>query len=244
MDEKRGLALIEELKRDAEKFCQGGNNAYELLHEYYQGLSYETLRELLCSQDKRVRQCALWMASELDSDVFIKEVVPQMYDDDPLICYYAMEIIACYSGEEYTEDFLRIFTFFEHPDFKIRKYAIFLISNLSIEIVHKAYECPDNQNILNDSHKKGLLSLVHMDNLTATEITDMLNSDDDVIRRYGIIAATKLYEKYPEIVKEAVNADDLHVQEQARVIMQAKAKRDQYFRNRQQIREESGGSQL
>lgn len=54
--------------------------------------------------------------------------------------------------------------------------------------------------------------MTNINTLTASDITAMLNSDDGVIRKYGVIAASKVYEKYPEIIKESVNSEDLDVQ--------------------------------
>ncbi len=88
-------------------------------------------------------------------------------------------------------------------------------------------------NILSDSHKKGLLSL--SDAHAYSEIMYMINSDDDIIRKYGIIAASRLYEKYPEIINEAVNADDLDVREFSRGQIKAADATAQYHRSRRKL---------
>lgn len=56
---KTGLELIDELKNDPEKFCKERGKATKLLEEYYDGLSMETLRELLCSQNIFIKEVAL-----------------------------------------------------------------------------------------------------------------------------------------------------------------------------------------
>lgn len=84
-----------------------------------------------------------------------------------------------------------------------------LISRLSGRHLREAYKWLVSKNTLNESHKKGLLSLIHMNALTTSAVTDMINSDDDIIRKYGAIAASKLYESNPEIINGAVDAEDL-----------------------------------
>jgi len=237
MDETIGLKLIEELKDDPEKFRKE-RKSYQLLQEYFKGLSKETLRELLCFQDKNIKQTALWITSELGrtaSDL-LKEVVPHMNDDDDLICYYALGIVSRYANDEYIDDFLRVFTFLEHSNQEIRTTAMLVISNLSGPRIHEAYVCLTNKKNLNDSHEKGLLALINVNALTASEVTHMINSDDDIIRKYGVIAAKKLYEKYPEIINEATNAEDLDIRDFSRTIVQAEAEYAQYLRNRKHPR--------
>ena len=50
MGDTTGLRLIEKLKKDPEKF-QKEDGGYKLLEEYFNGLSTETLRDLLCYED-------------------------------------------------------------------------------------------------------------------------------------------------------------------------------------------------
>lgn len=41
----------------------------------------------------------------------LEEVVLQINDDDPVICYYSSEIVACIATDEYMDDFMRVFVF-------------------------------------------------------------------------------------------------------------------------------------
>lgn len=58
--------------------------------------------------------------------------------------------------------------------------------------------------------------MIRINTLTASDITAMLKSDDSVIRKYGVIVASKVYEKYPEIINESVTSEDLDVQDYAK----------------------------
>lgn len=225
MNETTGLRLIEKLKEDTERFRKEGG-AYLLLQEYFDGFSKETLRDLLRNEDKYIRQIALWIISELGetAEDLLEEVVVQLNDDDPLICYYSSEIVACIATDKYMDDFMKVFGFFEHFNPEIRTLSMFIISTLSDSRIQEAYTYSVSNKILGGSHEKGLLSLTDVNSLTASDITAMVNSDDSVIRKYGVIAASKVCEKYPEIVTEAVNSEDADVKEFARAEMQAKVK--------------------
>lgn len=217
MDETKGLRLIEKLKKDTEKF--GGEDQYQLLQEYCNGLSKETLHDLLCCEDKLIRIIALWIISELGKETpkdFLGEAVSQMNDDDPAIYRWSSEIVAWYGTGKYMDDFMKIFVFVEHSNAKIRKVSMVRISQLTDSRIKEAYAYSVSNKILSDSHEKGLLSLIRINKLTASDITAMLHSDDSVTRKYGVIAASKVYEKYPEIINESVTSEDLDVQDYAK----------------------------
>lgn len=57
---------------------------------------------------------------------------------------------------------------------------------------------------------------------TVSDITAMLNSNDSIIKKYGVIAASKVYEKYPEIIKESINSEDSDVQEYSKTELRAR----------------------
>lgn len=73
------------------------------------------------------------------------------------------------------------------------------------------------------SYEKGLLSLVNVNTLTDSDITAMLDSSDGIIRKYGIIAASRVYEKYPELVEKSADSKDSDVRDFAKDEMQARA---------------------
>ena len=225
MDETIGLRLIEELKEDTERFRREGG-AYRLLQEYFDGLSRETLRDLLSCEDKSIRQITLWIISELGETAkdLLEEIASQMNDDDPLICYYSSEIVACFATDRYMDDFMRVFDFFEHSNAKIRQLSMFIISKLTDSRIQEAYAYAVNNKILSDSHEKGLLALININTLTTSDITAMINSSDSIIREYGIIAASKVYGRYPELIEESINSEDLDIQDFSKMKVQAKVK--------------------
>lgn len=225
MDETNGLRLIEKLKENTEQFRKEGG-AYQLLQEYFEGLSKETLRELLCYEDKHIRQTALWIISELGESAkdLLGEAAAQMNDDDPLICYYSSEIVACTAADKYMDDFMRVFAFLEHSNAKIRTLSMFIISELADSRIQEAYAYSAGSKILSDSHEKGLLSLRDVNTLTTSDIKAMINSDDGVIRKYGVIAASRVCGRYPELIRESVNSEDKDIQVFSETRVRAKAK--------------------
>lgn len=99
-----------------------------------------------------------------------------------------------------------------------------VISKLGVSRIQKAYAYSVNNKILSDSHEKGMLSLLNADTLSASDITAMINSDDSVIRKYGVIAASRVYERHPGLIEESVKSEDSDVQDFSKNEVRAKAK--------------------
>ena len=106
MDESAGLALIEELKSSPDEFFREGGRGYMLLEEYFKGLSKDTLRALLRSEDERIRDLAIWITYELwDGGAELMNEIVQLVDDsDPNNHYFAINIIAHHARGEYMDD--------------------------------------------------------------------------------------------------------------------------------------------
>lgn len=222
--ELNGLWLIEKLKKDPE-FRKAGRG-YQLLEAYFDGLSTETLHDLLCCEDKYIIELALWIITELARAVprdFLEEAASLMNGEDPAIYFYSSEIIARYGRHKYMDDFMRIFMFFEHPNAHIRRLSMCRISQLSDSRLKEAYAYSVSNKILGDSHEKGLVSLMHINTLTVSDIRTMLNSDDSITRKYGVMIAAKVYEKYPELIRESVKSEDADVQDYSKTELAARA---------------------
>jgi len=214
MNKKTGLKLIEELKNDPKKFYDEGKS-YQLSQAYYKGLSKDTLRPLFYIDNKWVKRIAVWVTSELgaDSVYLFKEVLEQINDGDPYVCGYALEMVAAYAKGEYFNDFINVFSFLENENQQIRLSVMGTISALPVWRLREAYEYLADKKIYGESHKKGFLSLIGVDDITPFEVAQMLGNDDAIIRKYGVMTADKLYKKHPEIIKEAVNNTDSDVGE-------------------------------
>lgn len=224
MDKTIGLGLIEDLKNESKKFYDDGKS-YLLLQEYYKGLSKDTLRPLFYSEDKWIRRVAIWITSELGkkgSDL-LEEVLMLMNDNnyDSYVLGYAAEIIAnCACGNNMYH-FAKIFLLLEHADPTVRLSVMFTISALSSKRINEVYVYMVNNKEYTD-HISGILSLLNIDIITSSEIKQMINDNNAIVRKYGIIIGRKLYKKYPQIINEAVNEQDLDVKEFSKEVIRVK----------------------
>ena len=225
MNTKKGLKLIESLKNDPKKFCEQGKE-YPLLVEYFRGLPIETLRPLFYFEDKQIKHTAIWIASELGSKQgwpLLKEALMLFNDNnsDTYSIYLAADVIVNCAHGEYLCEFVKTILLLEHADPVLRQLTILRISGLSKDRIQDAYGYMVNRKGYDD-HEKGLLALLHIDEITPLEVTQMINSDKVLDRKYGIAIARKLYRKYPQIIHDAVNHQDSDVSEFAKVDISAR----------------------
>lgn len=214
-DNSRGHKLIEELKNDPVRFLESGR-AHLLADECSCGFPIENLKPLFYMEDNNIKRTAVLIASELNykSECLLKDVLTLIYDEDTFISWYAIEtVMLCASGD----DFLHIFYCLEHPNETIRRDIMQLIPewrDFDFRI-REAYEYLQKQEDHSVLHEKGLSCLVRAKDLTDREIIDMLNCDEPVIRKYGMIAAVRVHGKYSQIIKDQINNFDPEISEYA-----------------------------
>lgn len=213
MNKTAGDFLINSLTNDPEKFYNEGKS-YELLQEYFKGFSKDTLRILLISKDKWIKRVAIWITSELgvEGRYLLDVVLEQINDNDEYTCSYALEIIANCANNEYMDAFVNVFFFLEHSNHKIRIAVMNIISNLSTQRIHEAYIFMTKMKIRNVFHEQGLSSLFNANVLALSEITQMVEAEESLARKYGIIVARKLYNKYPQVINTAISSQDIDIQ--------------------------------
>lgn len=203
-----GIQLIEELYTDSSKFYKQGKS-YQLLQKYFEGFPLESLRPLLSSKDTLIRKVAIWIISELGTDgCFINDIIPLVNDEDRYIKYHALEIIAMCSTNKNNGEFIILFPHLESTDDVIRILTMRLISNanmLQLEMSAKYFGLKETYNKL---HLEGLLKLIEIDSITYEQVLMMINSDEPLSRKYGVIAAKRLYNRYPDLINEAMISDD------------------------------------
>ena len=215
----RGEQLIEELMVDSVGFTEQGK-AYELLQEYFGGMSLESMLPLLCNSDRLVRRAGIWMASELARDAcsLIHDVIPLTTDNDQYIRYHAFESVMLCSVGPNVAEFVHVVKGLEDKDDKIRAHVMFLISNansLQIETVCQSYERLGRSG---PHHKTGL-TLLSMTSLEPGKVLTMINDNEPLIRRYGAVAARRLVRLCPDLIEGAILTSDTDIRKYLQKIL-------------------------
>lgn len=207
-----GNPLIAELLADPARFKQEGR-AYQLLDEYFSGLSIETLRPLLHHESGLVRHAALWVTSELGEQarVLLKDTIPLIASSDRFESYHALEIAAVCAVGDQIERFVAVAEGLESGDDVIRGLTMRLMSRADAAQLRAAaaaavYEMPRAE-----VHKRGMDLLSIGDMADPDAIKAFLTSEDALTRCYGAIAAKRLRNKHPELLEMAKSVPDANV---------------------------------
>lgn len=204
-----GNSLIAELLSDPARFKREGR-AYQLLEEYYSGLPVETLRPLLRHDDAMVRHAALWVTAELGQQacVLLDDAIPHIKSEDRFQSYHALEIVAVCAVGAQVERFIRIVAGLESGDSVIRGLAMRLMARADDSQLQAGAAAADDGGVGVDAHVRGLKLLAAIEAADPVEVQRFLVSDNEMDRCYGAIAAKRLCNRHPELLKLAETVPD------------------------------------
>ena len=188
MNNPSGAKLIEELLESPYIFFNQGKS-YQLLQEYFNGFSLETLRPLFYNDDLFVKRVAIWITSELgyNGTILIDDAITLLKEDDRYIKYYALEVIAICSIDKNVQKFIKVVQFLECEDVVLCDLAASLISNANHFQLEKCAEYFGEKEFYNKFHYEGLSKLLKSHTVTQKQLELMLCSDNPLTRRYGSI---------------------------------------------------------
>jgi hypothetical protein len=199
----RADQLIEELLAEPRRFADSGR-AYELLQTYFKGAPVDTLRPLLRSGDLFVQRAAAFVVSELGAQgcQVLDDVVSLMRSSDRYLIFHAMEsVTVCATGVR-TRAFVHVVAKLEDPDEVLRSLSMFLMSNAEASQLIGAVEGG-----LHSGHQEGLRLLLDA-SASDEAVLAFIHSETPLSRRYGAIAAARLYEKNPRLIDEVKTMED------------------------------------
>ena len=208
-DTCRAEALIEKLLADPVSFNERAE-ANQLLSEYFGGMSITTLRPLLTHSDSLVRRSAAYIASELGyrAKCLIHDVEPLIHDSDPHTRWYAIECVMVCSTDAKADQFLSVVRELESNDDWMRQLAMKLVSNAALSQLETGYKLSETLGTSAFLHAQGLKCLLKGRLVNESDVEVLLNSSAPLSRRYGAIAAKRLFEEFPEVLEVAASNSD------------------------------------
>jgi hypothetical protein len=204
--------LIAELLSDPVAFDEQGK-AYQLLQRYFQGLSTETLRPLLTHPDGLVRRSASFVATELGDQAcdLLEEVIPLVHDIDPYVQWGSLETIMLCSSNRAPDKLTLVIREFENHNDSIRRLAMRLSSKANQTQLESAFRLTASLGNSRPQHERGLSILLRGDTAHDSDVKEMLGSSELVTRKYGAVAAKRLFELYPNLLQDAAQNSDSDV---------------------------------
>jgi hypothetical protein len=203
-----GQRLIDDLLADPPGF-DASSRGYDLLKAYFAGLSLETLRPLLKSDDVHVQRVAAFVASELGIQArsLVDDVIPLLSSGNRYLQYHALEVLTVCCKAERAVDFAHVARALESDDDVLRVLAMRLISNAQtaqLEAAQRAFDASDPRQ---RTHGDALRALAAGNRVEPGVVLAMIRDANPLVRRYGAIAAKRLQE-YPNLMTEVGASDD------------------------------------
>jgi hypothetical protein len=199
--------LLFRLFDDPQAFVDRGDGN-SLLKEHFNGMPVNVLKPLLRHSDPCVRGTAVFVANELGSAAaeLIDDVVPLINDSKPYTQLDALESVLVNAVGDQARKFVVIVSELERQD---RPPGI---GSLVLSLMGKAKYCQIEAAIgqvdqlqaeHRDTHVKGLELLLEGKDANAAKIAAFLEHPDDLMQKYGAIAAKQLLELSPELLHQA-----------------------------------------
>ena len=199
-----GEDLLAELLTDPRKFVEKGR-PYALLQAYFQGLTIESLRPLLRSDNPWIQSAAGYVASELGGRArdLTDDIVVLLGSSEPLVQNYAMEVLAvCDTGGR----FVHVIEVLESQHMGLRLQAMDLVARASAQQLEGALDAFQSQKLA--THVQGLSVLLAGDRDHSNDVIAELQDSDPLVRRYGAIAVKRFGLSDSRHVCEVISGGD------------------------------------
>ena len=217
----RADQLISDLFEDPETFHEQGD-AYALLQEFFGGCLTEMLRPFLNHQNVFVRKSAVWVASELGEQALpvVLDVLPLLDSGDRYLAYHAMEVVAVCAVNQAARLFRHIALALETEDNVLRNLAMRLVANARPQTLQQTLEQLKGEDE-HRTHADGLTVVLSTKAEEATRAVELLlESDQALLRKYGVILAKRVCRVRPDLILAATSNDDADVRRYAREVVE------------------------
>ncbi|WP_343531983.1 hypothetical protein [Pedobacter sp.] len=209
----KGEQLIAALEANPEKFFKYGKS-YDLLQEYFAGLSLDTLVSLLQSENLAIQKSVIWIVSELatNSCALLPYVIPLTKSKDNYIKYYALECILLCATGKYIKEFIHLIKSIDNDEGNIKVLAMNLLTNAGDAQLQAGIELVTAAKLKGyELHKFGLTNLLNHLSLNQNEILDMLNSNEPLTQQYGAMLAKRKQKDFPKLIAYALTSKNPEV---------------------------------
>jgi len=220
MDESKGKQLIESLLRDPGQFAED-SGVNQLLEEYLNGLSVETLRPLLRHKDPWVYSAAVAITSEMSANAscLIDDIVPLVKDDNLWVRSDALKSVMMFTFYVNFDRFIHIIAALEQ-DLDNRSQIMRMVSNANEGQLSAALYNFEFKTQYEQQHKAGLSFLLQdRQSVSDLKVTQMILSDEPIVRIYGAIAMRRFFRFSLDYVKQFLSSDDEYVRVFAQTII-------------------------
>jgi hypothetical protein len=132
----------------------------------------------------------------------LDDVVPLIDSCDRYLAFHAMESVTLCATGVRAPEFVHVVAKLDDPDEVLRSLSMFLMSNAETSQLVGAIEGE-----LHSVHQEGLRLLLDA-SASDEAVLVFIHSDEPLRRRYGAVAAARLYERSPRLIDEVRTMED------------------------------------
>ena len=208
-----GQQFVERLLADPAGFTERGE-AYQLLQCYFAGFPLDTLRPLLDSNNVLVQRAAVFITGELGraASVLVDAVVPLLNHEERYLRYNALEVLAVCATGSRAAHFVALLQALEDIDPSIRVLAMRMVCNADSSQLQAGRVFFSSPHDHREEHARGL-SVLTGDTVETRDIEQLLQSPAPLARRYGAIAAGRIFANTPALLDVAARSPDEDIRE-------------------------------
>lgn len=221
MDETNAQALLRDIIADPDPNSSNvGDLTNRLLREFHRGYPLENLRPLLHSDNERLVNTGIWIASELGEKghSLLNDVSALLKHPIKRVRYFALDCILLWAKGSNKSELASAVALLDDNESAVRWKAMDFLSHASDEQLRAALEYlnsaePDSM------HVSGLRWLLGSSGTDPNEAILMLHSQDRTLRKYGAISAARIARDNKEPLLRSLSINDRDIRQFAERVM-------------------------
>ncbi len=188
---------------------QVGVVANDLLREYHRGYPLENLRPLLVHDDPSVVKTGAFIASELGAkgSPLLSDIVRLVGHPEKSVIFDVIDCVLLWATPSNKSELASVVTLLSDPESGVRWKAMDFLSRASAEQLGAALSFLEGKEP-NSVNVRGLRWLVGSHASVPQDVKTVLQSQEEVLRKYGVVAASRMYRTSPEPLAYAASLND------------------------------------
>jgi len=186
-----------------------GTLTNKLLEEFQQGYPLDNLRLLLRSENERLVNTGIWIASELGEwgKPLLNDVSPLLKHPAKRVRYFAIDCILLWAAPPNRFELASVVALMDDSEAAVRMKAMDFLCRASKEqlLAGLAY-LEDTEP--ESTHIRGLHWFLGSSRTNPKEVISALQSAESLCRKYGVVAATQMSKENMEPLLYASSMDD------------------------------------
>jgi len=181
----------------------------DLLEEFGRGYPLDNLRPLLLHNNSRVATTGAWIASELGAkgSVLLEDVSPLIGHPEKGVRFWAIDCVLLWAGPSDQAELASVIELLNDPEPGVRWKAMDFLSRATREQLEAALSSLEAREP-NSMNVRGLRWLIGSHASDLQDVKTALQSQDGVLRKYGVVAARRMSKDNREPLLYAASLSD------------------------------------